>query len=365
MFPWNRKWLSVFLFLVWPLAGAAWAGQAGSKEGSGLSFVRVNEPREGAFSLLVPAGWKKEGGIFRVNPLQAGGPLNSLEAKCDLTFKSDNRGPVAFRILPDIVYAHAGIGAGAFPPGANYQGAIVRPLEDAPTHLQNLFASLHPRAQAVQRLKVARLPGEIRAMEKSHEYTNQLLRQAGVAAIAYRSDAAGGVFEYTENGVRFREALVVGVVDQRAALTWKNTRTLLFRAPAGDFDAWRPAMDIMRFSVRFNPAWVIREAEGQRERAEMILKVFDEIRRLDGEILRRTSVNRNEIMNDNFLVLTGQEEYVNPHTREVEVDTDAFKYRWITAGGERYYTNREEENPNLFLQRTDYKRTPVRKRKNE
>lgn len=59
------------------------------------------------------------------------------------------------------------------------------------------------------------------------------------------------------------------------------------------------------------------------------------------------------------------EEYVNPHTGKVEVDTDAYKYRWKTDGGDVYYTNREDENPNLFLQRTDYKRTPIRKRKNE
>jgi hypothetical protein len=352
----------MFLFFIFALAVIpGWAAE----QGSGLSFVRVNEPNEGAFTILAPKSWKSEGGIFRVNPLQAGGPLNSIEAKCDLTIKSDDRGTVAFRILPDIVYAHMGIGAGFFPPGSNYQGAIVRPLEDAPTHLQALFSSIHPQASGVQKLKAARLPGEIHAMEKGLEYTNQLLRQVGGAQMTYRSDAAGGVFEYTENGIRFREVIVTGVVDMRAALTWKNTRTLLFRSPAAEFATWRPAMDIMRFSLQFNPQWVIREAEGQRERAEIVLKIYEEIRRIDREILRRTSVNRNEIMNDNFLVLTGQEEYVNPHTREVEVDTDAFKYRWVTAGGERYYTNREEENPNRFMQRTDYQRTPVRKRKNE
>jgi hypothetical protein len=362
MFHLRRIIFPIYLVFAFSLAGNP--GRAAG-QGSGLSFLRVNEPREEAFTILAPKGWKGDGGIFRINPLQAGGPLNSMEAKCDLLLKSDDRGTVAFRILPEVVYAHVGIGAGAFPPGSNYQGATVRLLEDAPTHLQTLFSTIHPRASGVQKLKAARLPGEIRAMEKGLEYTNQLLRQAGAAALTYRSDAAGGAFEYTENGVRFREVLVTGIVDMRAALTWKNTRTLLFRSPAAEFDLRRPLMDIMRFSLQFNPQWVVKEAEGQRERAGIVLKIYEEIRRIDREILRRTSVNRNEIMNDNFLVLTGQEEYVNPHTREVEVDTDAFKYRWVNSGGERYYTNREEENPNLFMQRTDYKRTPVRKRKNE
>ena len=345
-----------------PLTGPGWAAPEG---GSGLSFLRVNEPKEAAFTILAPKGWKAEGGIFRVNPIQVGGPLNSTEAKCDLTFKSDDRGTIAFRILPDIVYAHVGIGAGAFPPGSNYQGAVVRPLEDAPAYLQSLFTSWRPRVSSAQRLKLVRLPGEIRAMERGLEYTNQLLRQIGGQAMVFRNDAAGGVFEYTEGGVRYREVMLTGIVDMRAALTWKNTRTLAFRTPAAEFDRWRPVMDIIRSSVRFNPQWVVREAEGQRERAEIVLKVYDEIRRIDREILRKTSINRQEIMNDNFLVLTGQEEYVNPHTKEVEMDTDAFKYRWVTPGGEHYYTNQEGENPNRFMQRSDYQLTPVRKRRNE
>ena len=151
----------------------------------------------------------------------------------------------------------------------------------------------------------------------------------------------------------------------RAALTWKNTRTLAFRAPATDFDKWRPVMDIMRFSIRFNPQWVLSEMKGQRERAKIVMRVYDEIRRIDREIARNTTTNREEIMNDNYLVLTGQEEYVNPHTNEIETDTDAYRYRWMTNGGDVYYTNHEEENPNTFLQRTDYELTPIRKRRNE
>jgi hypothetical protein len=183
--------------------------------------------------------------------------------------------------------------------------------------------------------------------------------------MVFQCDAAGGIFDYNEGGVRYREVILTGIVDMRAALTWKNTRTLAFRAPAVEFDRWRPVMDIMRFSVRFNPKWVLSEMRGQRERADIVMKVYDEIRRVDQEIIRKTTINREEIMNDNFLVLTGQEEYVNPHTNEIEVDTDTYKYRWTTSGGDVYYTNREEENPNIFMQRTDYKRTPIRKRRNE
>lgn len=336
-----------------------------SDTASGLVFNRKNEPKEGAFSILVPKGWQMEGGIFRVNPLQAGGPLNSMEAKCDMTLKSDPKGTVSFRILPDIVYAHVGIGGGFFPVGSTYQGAQVQPLVDAPTLLEKTFSTLRPNAKAKKTLKITSLPGEKQSMEKGLAYLNQLLYQIGLQALSYQSDAAGAVYEYLEDGVQYREVLLTGLINMPAALTWKNTRTLAFRAPVKDFDNWRPAMDIIRFSTRFNPAWFLKEAEGQQERAKIIQKVYDEIRRIDQEIVQKTTINREEIMNDNFLVLTEQEEYVNPHSGEIEVDTDAYKYRWATPGGDIYYTNREEENPNIFLQRTDYKRTPIRKRRNE
>lgn len=332
---------------------------------SGIAFVRINEPKEQAFSILVPKGWQTEGGIFRVNPLQVGGPLNSIEAKCDLKYSSNSKGTISFRIFPDIVYAHAGIGGGYFPVGSNYQGAEVRPLVDASTYLTNMFSSLHPTVNAVKTLKIKRLPGEIQALDRSLAYTNQLFAQIGLQSLSYKSDAAGGLFEYIENGIRYHEIIMTGIINMPAALTWKNTRTLAFRAPADQFEQWRPVMDIMRFSVRFNPQWIIKECEGQRERANIVLKVYDEIRRIDQEIIKRTTINREEIMNDNFLVLTEQEEFVNPHTGQVEVDTDAYKFRWITPGGDIYYTNRDDENPNTFLQRGDYKRSLVRKRRNE
>ncbi len=48
-----------------------------------------------------------------------------------------------------------------------------------------------------------------------------------------------------------------------------------------------------------------------------------------------------------------------PHQTQVCITIMVF---FISSGN---YTNQENEDPNLFLQQTDYKLTPVRKRKNE
>jgi hypothetical protein len=167
-----------FIFLVSTGCSTSVENKNVEKE-SGLSFVRISEPGEGAFTILVPRGWKSEGGIFRVNAVQAGGPINAMEAKCDLTFKSDRRGTVSFRILPDIVYAHVGIGGGFFRPGSNYQGAEVRQIVNAPTHLKSIFFTLHPQATSAKTLKITRLPGEKQAIDKGLAYLNRLLTQLG------------------------------------------------------------------------------------------------------------------------------------------------------------------------------------------
>jgi len=331
----------------------------------GIYYTRVFEPVEHAFTILVPKGWNMEGGIFRVNAATAGGPLNAIEAKCNLIIKNNEQAVIEFHILPDIVYAHPGIGGGFFTVGSNYQGAEVRPITDAQTLLKNIFHGLRPEATSVKVIELKQLPGEKESLDKGLAYTNQMLSQIGLAYMAFTADAAGGVFEYTENEITYKEIILSGLVNMPAAMTWKNTRTLSFRAPKNTFDQWKPAFDIMRSSLEFSPDWILKEAGGQRQRAEIVQKVYDEIRRIDQETLRNTSINRSEIMNDNYLVLTGQEEYRNPHTGKIQLDTDEYRYRWITSGGDVYYTNNEDEDPNLFYENTDFKRTPIRKRLNE
>ena len=185
---------SLLIILVLVLSGCrdketvslANAGQATSTKNAGIGFSRLNEPNETAFNILVPLKWRSEGGIFRVNANEAGGPLNALAAKCDLTFKSDSKGTVMFHIVPDIIYCHYGIGGGMWQPGSVYQGAVVRQVESAEEHLMALFQFLHPKATDVKTVEIRKLPWEIEALRRGNEYTNQLLGQIGGQAIGQR-----------------------------------------------------------------------------------------------------------------------------------------------------------------------------------
>ncbi|MFH2092949.1 MAG: hypothetical protein ABIJ31_11355 [Pseudomonadota bacterium] len=328
----------------------------------GIVFEKKNEPKEHAFTIKVPKGWSMEGGVFRLLAHEIGGPLNATESKCDLTLKSDSRGSIYFRILPDIVYAHPGIGGGFFPVGTGYQGAEIKPFVDAPTFVAQVFTYLHPNAKKLKILKLQRLAGEKQALDQGMAHMNQILNSINMQS--NQSDVAGGVFEYMEDKIMYREVILSAVLNMPAAVIWKNTRTLAFRAPAQNFNQWRATMDIIRFSIQFNLNWLIKEFQGQDQLARKAASVFKEMNRIDQEILQKSNINRNEIMNDNFLALTGQEEFVNPQTKEIETDTDAYRYRWKSPGGDMYYTNNEDDDPNIFLHQSGFERTPVRKRKN-
>lgn len=88
------------------------------------------------------------------------------------------------------------------------------------------------------------------------------------------------------------------------------------------------------------------------------------MQRIGQEITEHRQKTNADIHNDMFLTLTSQEEYVNPFTNEIETGSNQWRYRWVNAGGEVIYTDDESYDPrtDIRLNRSDYKRTPVRER---
>ncbi len=329
-----------------------------------LLLHRQAEPRERAFTILVPEGWQVEGGILRVDPVTVGGPAQSLEAKVDLTLRQDAPGTVMLRRYPDwygIDMRHSPAGQmGFFPPGSTYQGMPVAQVPDPRSYvLEWLLPQVRPAATDLQVEAAAPVPGLVRA-------ARERVRALAVP-LDIRFDGCVITVTYRERGIRFRERFVV-LIEDRGAMAggqWANRETLGFRAPAADFAAWEPVFQLICGSVQLSPDWIRGELRGQQQRVQTMREVERQVRDLDRQILAHQRTTNAEIQNDAFLTLTAQEEYVNPYTGEVEVGTDQLgPHRWVTAGGDVLYAPREEFDPNTDarLNRTDWKRTPVRER---
>ena len=229
------------------------AGKAASaKEDFTIVLHPAAEPNERAFTFLLPRGWIVKGGIYRVNPMQAGGSANSIEAKCDIAMQSDAGATIMVRRLPKINYADGPMATRLFPYGSNYNGAQVVAMPTVDGYLQWLFKSLHPGASDVRVVAKQNRADLAQAIQKYCEPFNAQLRGMGLAPMVFH--AGGMAVEYAEAGVRFKEGLFTVLMDWRqAAALWCNDHTIVMRAPAPEADTWKPVLDTILNSVEAQP----------------------------------------------------------------------------------------------------------------
>jgi len=322
-----------------------------------LVMEKIQEPVEKAFTILKPKDWTAEGGITRWDPIAMGGAANAIEAKIDFALKSKPEGRVMIHWLPDIYFVDmtGSMVAGMFPTGSFYNGMPVLPKMNAQTFLQNHLAPyLHPDLQ-VTVVKIRALP-EIEALCYETDVVKELQSQ-------YSSAVAD--FSYTENGVRYHERAFCIIHDMGpyTAGMWKNRSTVVVRAPEASFSAWEPLFQEIGESVQLNPQWISGELKGQMQRGSTMIKTMNDINRIGQEIQKGHAETNSKINHQAYLNLTDQEDYVNPHTNEVERGSNQWDYRWVDDLGNIIYTNNEEYNPNLDLelQMDGFRKSKVKK----
>jgi hypothetical protein len=207
------------------------------------------------------------------------------------------------------------------------------------------------------------LPEVVEVLQALTRGVNAQTLQLGKQPMVFYAGAL--VFDYSEGRTPYREAAVTALCDWRpTAAIWSNMFTFHMRAPAAEADAWKPVIDIIRQSLKINPQWLAAYVKAAGERGQTAVEVFRYLARIDQEIFERRSKTRSEIAHENYLLLTGQEDYVNPFTREVERDSSDYPYRWTNYNGDRLYTNRYGFDPNRDsdLNKTEWKITPVKPR---
>jgi len=251
-----------------------------------VSFDRVWEPNENAFTVLVPKGWKIRGGIFYVNPLQANGPGNAISPKCEFAVMSDDQGTMMMRWMPSWNYAdltYSPAGGANFPPGQWYQGMPVRLMVSARQFLWEMLQAERPRATDLTIAVEDPLNEVTAAFYQQAEQLNQSLQQAGLPPLKFESwDMVVG---YSEDGQSYFEEVTTTICDNRAgAFAWSNDNTFMMRAPAADFATWGKLLLQIRNSLELNPQWLaaVEKASGQRARVawetqQYINKVIAEV----------------------------------------------------------------------------------------
>jgi len=342
------------------------AGGTPSKNLKTLVMQRTWEPKEQAFSFLLPKGWTTEGGVFNVNPLQMNGPGNTVTPKCDLSIQADARGSVMLRWAPGWNYADLSLspsGWGTFRPGMHYQGMPVRPVIGARQFLTDLLKTMRPQATDIKVVAEDPMAEVAAAYARRAEPINQNLQKMGLAPT--RFEALALVVEYREAGEHYREVLSTTIADARGgAFMWSNDDTIVFRAPVSRFDDWKPALDTIRASRQPNPQWVAAVTKATGERAKAALETQRYIADVASQIVENRRRTHAEIRHEQWLFISGQEEYTNPFNGQTERDTSHYRYRWVNNQGDVIYTDENSFDPNTTeeYKTREWKRTPIRKR---
>ncbi|MCB2188214.1 MAG: hypothetical protein KQJ78_17480 [Deltaproteobacteria bacterium] len=307
---------------------------------------------ENAFRVQVPVGWLAKGGILRVNPLTAGGPTNTVAAKTDFAVMSDPTGQWLIRWLPSYTYVDSRYLVGNYLPGSNYRGCQVAPLLSAEAFLLRLaFPYTHRQATDLRVLESRPLPG----LAHNYQQRKQLLGSR------FRYDAQMVHLAYQERGQWFEEKMF-GIIEDTGQLgvgMWSNQETLVLRAPLGQLAAWEPVFWIIHGSMQLNPNWVAGEVRGQIQRGQAAREMQAYEQKTMNEILEHRRKTYADIRKAMYLMMTGQAQYRNPHTGQLEVAPNRLKNRWVNGAGEEAYSNNPDFDPNRVLPgRSDYKLTP-------
>lgn len=341
-----------------------------------LIFHRSSEPREAAFSLQVPEGWLMEGGIFRFSGMPGMLNAQAIEAKLDFIVKKDNQGSVALRWCPENKYTDPRMNPGAMLAGmfsGNVSGMPVLPLmHPLEFLLKVVFPWAHPQALNPRILSQQELPLLV----------ENYCKRTSALGLPLIGSYMGGmvVFAYSEGGVEYQENAysVIENLGPMAGGIWSNKDTFLERAPAAEFEKWQPIMAHIRDSGQLNPNWLAQEMRSQgmlasafldaqrqqQQREQQMLGVQREMQTMDQQIGAHHAQTNAETMNAEYLNLMNLEEYINPYTRQRETGSNQWGYRWVTENGDEYYADDAYTNPNTLgaLNRSDWQRTPVRKR---
>jgi len=311
-------------------------------------FRKYKDRTENAFSVLVPTGWQTEGGIVRVDPNAAGGAAQSIEAKFDFKVKKDAAGTVMIHWLPHVYFADMrGQPAQAyFPVGSNYAGMTVLPVMRAGEFIEKvMFPYVHPSATDVSVVERKDLPKLAQGLKSF--WDNTVCKYLPVR-LDFQYDAAMAVVTYEEDGVKYKEILLTAIENRGPAVAgmWSNRFTGYARAPQSEAKQWEPVVRVIADSMKINPQWMAGEIAGQAKRGEIVAETQKQIQEIERQMTENRRKTNAEINKDMYLTVTGQSEYVNPFTKEVEVDSDDWKYRWVDSNGNRIMSNQDGWDPN-------------------
>ncbi|MGB9436600.1 MAG: hypothetical protein WCB15_01555, partial [Desulfobacterales bacterium] len=272
------------------------------REAGNVLLELYREQYQGAFYMLIPKGWKAEGGM-----IPSGVQWNVVDlVENNIRFRvTSPDGKSFFGWYPRFYFQDPAVyvqsSGGVLRPqlGGVLNGCWIYPYMGVAQYVQNIILG----QLAAGEFQNPRIIG--RAVEAPE-------LRPWLPQMAPRKECGYVNFECTYGGTPMFGRIYTLVYDLGAL--WSTVGTFGWIAPKSRWQEDERIMELCIRSFRLNPTWVRRASAAQHKRGEKYGQVIRQMQGIDNEINRNRSQTRSDIQEEFYKVITEQIETFDPET---------------------------------------------------
>lgn len=281
---------------------------------------------EKAFTVLVPDGWRTEGGIMQIPASQIQTVVDGCGKKLYFSIH-DPASQVSITYFPTDIFHTAIAGGMQVWPGQVLNGMIQMPVVPSPAQYvsEYLFPSARQDARHVQWQNRQSLTALADAWHRAFHPDDP-----GTT----RVEAESVEVSYERSGTRFAElwTALITRTQLHTSVIWLPDFAVAAGGPAAIVEDYAPVLEAVITSFRINPAWMAdmiasfdactkqvaktqqRVRDLEQSIAKRVMQVQQEIRNIDNDIVTHRDQTRSVIQEHEHNVLMGKDKYEDSAT---------------------------------------------------
>jgi hypothetical protein len=316
-------------------------GAAPGSQPAAPAFVRWQDPRENAFSLEVPSGWKTSGGMFRYASVDTRAAWETVSPDGQIRITGGDSELPPFT-LPTQTLAMAGFREGSwYSPGYGVNMMVRRYLPGVAFAREYVTAKAARGCSDVTFTESRERPDFVQAINA----VNAQFQNLGVAISLTAGEVA---FTCRQNGQAMSGYYFAGtqLTEHPAGGLWHAEYLGGFLAASGKAAEAQAVLGRIVQSIQVNPQWASMQQNIAANTSQIVSRTHEEI----SKIISDTYWNRQTVMDElsrrRSNATLGVEDVVDPQTgRGIKVESGSSHY-WIDHRGAIVGTD-TDTRPNL------------------
>ena len=307
-----------------------------------VTYVRFNDPNEGAFSLDVPQGWRVNGGLVRKAPVDVRSQVVAVSPDNQIVLRIGDADLPPFAI-PTPVLAQTGFREGSwYSPGYGVQMQVLRYMGGDQFAAFWVNSKVSSACGNLQMMGGRPLPQTVQAM-------NAIMARHGSGYVQQRLAAGDVAFRCQQSqtpmaGYLFVATLVTGTADGGG--TWNVDQLQGYLAAFERAGEAQAILSRMVESGRLNPAWVRMQQNITGNVSSIVAETGAHVAKVISESYWSRQSSEAEMSRRRSNQILGVEDVRDPATgRELKVESGS-NYYWIDPRGNVAGTN-TDNRPNL------------------